>query len=234
MRFSSRHYKAIAAIGWLLLLAAGFGWGYSRGLTTTEILAAAYTYASGNPYAPVLYIGLYALRSFTFVPAMWLTVASGSLFGFGLGVACTVVGENLSAAIAYATARFFGTAPTEPDEEAVQELTPFRRTLRTQAFPTVVVLRAAYLPFDVVNYGCGLLHVPWWPYFFGTFVGILPPMLTFVSFGASVKFQVLVERLDDLHPTALLDGRQLAISLALLTVSALIAWFAHRYRQSRQ
>lgn len=231
MNFASRHYKLIAAVGWLSLLAAGFGWGYAQGLSTVEILAAVYAYASGNPYAPLLYIGLYAVRSLTFFPAMWLTVAAGSLFGFGLGVACTVVGENLSAAIAYAIARFFGTAPTEPDEETVQELTPFRRALQTQSFPTVIVLRAAYLPFDLVNYGCGLLRVPWWPYFFGTFIGILPPMLTFVSFGASVKFQALVHRLDDLEPMDLLDARQLAISLVLLAVSAIIVWFAHRYRR---
>lgn len=177
-----------------------------------------------------MFVILYGLRPLTFLPAMWLTIAAGSLFGFGLGVVCTIVGENLSAATAYAIARFFRNSSA--DEATVAEISRLRRLLQEQAFPTVMALRASYLPFDPVNYGCGLLRVPWWPYFFGTFIGILPPMLTFVSFGASVEFATFMANLDTFEPASLFDERQFAISLALLAASMVIAWFAHRQRQS--
>lgn len=230
MRLLKRHIKPLAAIIWLALLAAGFAWGLARGLTVAEILGGVHDYVGNNAYAPVVFVILYGLRPLTFLPAMWLTIAAGSLFGFGLGVVCTIFGENLSAATAYAIARFFGRTPA--DDEAVTQLSAFRRMLQEQAFPTVMALRAAYLPFDPVNYGCGLLRVPWWPYFFGTFIGILPPMLTFVSFGASVEFATFIANLDEFDPSTLFDERQLTISLALLAASVIIAWFAHRQRRT--
>src|SRR5699024_12678271 len=47
----------------------------------------------------------------------------------------------------------------------------FRRLLAQQAFPTVLVLRASFLPFDLVNYGCGLLNVSWPKYTLASMIG---------------------------------------------------------------
>ncbi|MDN5939849.1 MAG: VTT domain-containing protein, partial [Salinisphaera sp.] len=101
-------------------------------------------------------------------------------------------------------------------------------------FPAVLTLRATYLPFDPVNYGCGLLRVRWWPYFTGSLIGMLPPMLTFVSFGASVEFSALAEDLAHFHPLTLLDASQLAVSAVLLLLSAVIVVFAERHRRHLQ
>lgn len=232
MKLIRKNAKYFAALIWLGLLGVLFAWANAQGLGTVEILELIYHTVAQHPLAPVIYIVLYGLRPLTFFPAMWLTIASGSLFGFGLGVACTIVGENLSAATAYWIARFFGN-PEQEDEDPSKQLATSRRLLQEQAFPTVVVLRAAYLPFDVVNYACGLLRVPWWQYFFGTFIGILPPMITFVSFGATVDFESFLADIDTFDAASLINQEQLVISAGLLALSAVIAWYAHRkHRQA--
>lgn len=234
----SRNHKIIAAALWLCVLIGGLIYIYVKDIAVVDVVASFYRGASEHPWAAFTYVILYAVRPLTFFPAMWLTITSGSLFGFLPGVMLTMIGENLSAATAYAIARFFR-APL-PDhvpgqgaeiDDSIEELSPFRRTLQEQALPTVIVLRAAYLPFDLVNFGCGLLRVPWWPYFFGTFIGILPPMITFVSFGASVDLNALLDNPGDFDPSQLFNTKQVLITVGLVIASGIIAWFAHSRRQ---
>lgn len=224
-------WPRLAIVGmWLVLLALGAAWAAMHGLSVRDIAALLYDFVAANPLAPLVYILIYGLRSFTLFPAMWLTLAAGSLFGFFPGVIWALLGENLSASVAYALARFFRRGDPDKADEA-RRLNLFRRLLRQQAFPTVLVLRASFLPFDLVNYGCGLLRVRWWPYMFGSVIGMLPPMITFVSFGASINFKQLLTR-DDFSAAALIDFTQLAISAGLVLVSVIIViWAQRRQRQ---
>ncbi|ROO31030.1 TVP38/TMEM64 family protein [Salinisphaera orenii] len=224
-----RNVRIVAGLIWGLALAAAAGWIYAQGLSIREITGLVYDYVVDNPIAPIVYIIIYSLRSFTFFPAMWLTIAAGSLFGFLPGLIYALIGENLSANIAYALARFFR-REGDMREARNPRIAAFRRLLVEQAFPTTVVLRASFLPFDLVNYACGLLRVPWLPYALASIVGMLPPMITFVSFGATVNLPELLAQ-QSFSPEQLIDSRQLLISAGLLVASAIIAWLAHRRRK---
>jgi len=72
--------------------------------------------------------------------------------------------------------------------------------------------------------------VPWLPYFFASIIGMLPPMITFVSFGATVNLPDLLAQ-QTFSPEQLIDTQQLLISGGLLVVSAIIAILAHRRRK---
>lgn len=219
---------AVAGV-WLLLLLAGLGWAFAHDLSVRDILAIVYSYVVANPLAPLVYIIIYALRSFTLFPAMWLTLAAGSLFGFWPGLLWGLIGENLSANVAYATARFLRHDNPE-SAEITKQLSLFRRLLARQAFPTVLVLRASFMPFDLVNYGCGLLRVSWPRYTLASIIGMLPPMITFVSFGAAINFRELLTD-ENFSPTALIDWQQLVISGVLVLISvAIVIWAQRRQR----
>jgi uncharacterized membrane protein YdjX (TVP38/TMEM64 family) len=82
-----------------------------------------------------------------------------------------------------------------------------------------------------VNYARGLLRVPWIPYALASVVGMLPPMITFVSFGATVNLPDLLSQ-QEFSPEQLIDAKQLMISGGLLVASAVIAFFAHRRRKT--
>ncbi len=224
-----RWQQVIVAGIWIALLGAGLAWAFVNGMSIRDISRLIYEFVAANPLAPLIYIVIYALRPLTLFPAMLLTIAAGSLFGFLPGLVYALIGENLSANTAYALARFFRHEDPEQASET-RRLSAFRRLLINQAFPTVVVLRASYLPFDLVNYGCGLLRVRWWPYVFASLIGMLPPMITFVSFGASVNLRELL-RQDDFSPHGLIDTNQLLISGLLVLASVVIAIWAHRRQQ---
>lgn len=224
-----RNVRIVAGVIWATLLGAAVVWVQAQGLSIRELMQLVYDYVVDNPIAPVVYIVIYALRPLTFFPAMWLTIAAGSLFGFGPGLIYALIGENLSANTAYALARFFR-SDRFSQEDRSPRIAAFRRLLIDQAFPTVVVLRASFLPFDLVNYACGLLRVPWVAYMLASVIGMLPPMITFVSFGATVKLPDLLAR-QTFSPEQLIDAQQLMISGALLVASAVIAYLAHRRRK---
>ncbi len=223
--------RLLAATLWLALLAAGYAWGRHQGYTLVDMLRIAYDFMAGNPLAPVIYIAVFVLRTVVFVPAIWLVVLSGSLFGFWAGAVYTVIAENLSANLGYALGRMFGVDSAEGDGSGF--IGRWRHTLQEQAFTTVLILRVIYMPFDVLNYGCGLLAVPWLPYALATFVGLVPSVVTFVSFGASINFGEFLRNIDHFSPSDLFDARQMAISAGLFVFSLVIAGIVHRQHRQR-
>ena len=46
-------------------------------------------------------------------------------------------------------------------------------------------MRLLYFPFDAVNYGCGLTSMRQRDFFIGTFLGILPALVSFVLLGGA-------------------------------------------------
>lgn len=57
--------------------------------------------------------------------------------------------------------------------------------LRKRGFAAIIGVRLVpVLPFTAINYSAGLTSVGWWPYFFGTLLGILPGTVSFVALGA--------------------------------------------------
>lgn len=225
--------RLLVGLIWLIALLGLLGWIGWQGWGVRDVLAQIYRFIIHNPYAPLVYILIYILRTLTFFPAMWLTIAAGSLFGFIPGLIFGLIGENASAQAAYLVARYFRRENDKPKDEADQNprIASFRKLLLRQSFPTVLVLRASYLPFDLVNYACGLLRVPWLGYTAGSIIGMLPPMVTFVSFGATINLSRLL-RMEHFSPSELIDARQLWISVGLVIASAVIAVIASRRRKA--
>jgi uncharacterized membrane protein YdjX (TVP38/TMEM64 family) len=76
------------------------------------------------------------------------------------------------------------------------------------------------IPYDVVNYLCGYLRVPWGPFVVGTAIGVIPSTVAMVLAGASV------DRLDE--GLSGVDPRLLGGSVGLVAVSLLVAWAVKR------
>lgn len=229
---SANRRRRLAAITlWLLILGGVFTALRSRGWSYTELAQWLYAFIETHPLAPVLYLLVYLLRTILLAPAAMLNILAGSLFGFWQGWLLALIGENLSANLAYAIGRYLS-----DDGQAIRR-TPFMRRwgprLDEHGVATVVVLRALYLPLDLVNYGCGALAVPWHKYAIGTAIGTLPPMLTFLSLGASVDLLELLENPTQWHWHSVFDGRQLLISLGLLAASIGGAVLLHRRHHRR-
>lgn len=230
MLAQSRRARVIVACLWAIVIGIAFAWGHFRGFGPAQMILIVYRFVNHHAWGPLLYLLLYALRPIILFPAMWLTITSGSLFGFWGGWAVAIVGENLSANTAYWLARFVGGEAASQSEKGL--IARWRTTLQEHAIATVVILRAAYLPFDPVNFVCGFLAVPWIKYTVGTFIGIMPPMVTFVSFGASIDIENLLTHPGSFSATALFHTQQLFVSIGLLVASVgLAAVFHLRHRR---
>jgi uncharacterized membrane protein YdjX (TVP38/TMEM64 family) len=225
-----RRTKILAALFWLALLGIAFGWASSRGYGALDLARAIHSHIAGHAHAPVAYIVIYALRPLILFPAMWLTLLGGSVFGFWPALIYTLIGQNLSAHLAYGLGRLLVNDETT-DGEAHGLMARWRALLDEQAFSTVLILRVVYSPYELVSYGCGLLRVAWLPYALATLLGTMPSLLTFVSFGASLDFAELGHGARQPSLLQLLDARQLLISGGLLAFSLLVAWVVHRRHQ---
>ena len=144
--------------------------------------------------AALIYIAIYAIRPLILFPATLLTVASGLLFGPWLGTLFTVVGENASANIGFSLVRWFGRKTVET--YSTEWLNRWDRKLKQNGIVAVMTMRLLMLPFDAVNFGCGLTAIRHRDYAVGTFIGILPSLIGFVLLGgfaaSGVQNRILV------------------------------------------
>jgi uncharacterized membrane protein YdjX (TVP38/TMEM64 family) len=131
--------------------------------------------------AAAIYVVLYAVRPLILFPATLLTVASGLIFGPWLGVVFTMVGENASANFAFALARWFGRKSVT--NHLSEMMHSWDDKLQENGIVTVLAMRLIMLPFDAVNFGCGLTSIRQRDYAIGTFFGIIPSLIGFVLIG---------------------------------------------------
>lgn len=155
--------------------------------------------AARGVWGPALYILIFVVRPLVFLPPTVLTAASGLVWGPLGGTFVTLVGENVSAAVAFWGARVVGGGWAARVEHPL--LARLRRRLCGDAFRAVLVLRLLFAPFDLVNFACGLTTMSYRAFAAATFLGILPGVTCIVLLGSSWR-----------------DPRLLAVSAAALAL----------------
>lgn len=133
----------------------------------------------------LLYLCVHLLRPFLFFPATLLTLSGAVIFGPWLGFVLTFIGDMASSFIAFTVARFLGREWVQRHEGKM--LKGLDKQLSSNGIITVMILRFIYVPFDVVNYSCGLSSMSKKAFLIGTCIGILPGLLTFSFLGGSIS-----------------------------------------------
>lgn len=188
--------KAALAALWILLLVLSFRTWQQSAIALQDVpgLLQIWLGEFGLAKAGFIYILLYTLRPIVLFPATLLTIAAGLVFGPWLGILFTIVGENASANLAFVIGRWFGRDFVKNREKGL--LKRWEAKLAQNGLVTVLVIRLLYLPFDAVNFGCGLTAIRQRDYAIGTFLGILPGIVAFVLLGgiaaAGVNHRLLV------------------------------------------
>ena len=147
-------------------------------LTDTPQLLKQWLNNVGVLKAALIYIVIYTVRPLVLFPATLLTVVSGLIFGPWLGTLFTVIGENCSANFGFTLSRWFGRKTVETHLSS--KVSIWDEKLRNNGISTVLTMRLLMLPFDAVNFGCGLTAIRQRDYAIGTFIGILPSLIGFV------------------------------------------------------
>lgn len=215
--FTKHSLKLLAVLFWGIALFLFYRYKTVNDLSSLDLVRQLFEFVTGTTYGPFAYILVYAIRPIIFFPATLLTLISGALFGFWWGILYTIVGENMSANLAYGIGRYLGKDFCKPGTDGGM-LSSWQNDLRENSFISVLVMRFIYIPFDLTNYGCGLLCIHWPAYFFATFIGILPGLITFVSFGATI------ENIESFELSSIsFNPMQLLVSIVLFLSSLVFA-----------
>jgi uncharacterized membrane protein YdjX (TVP38/TMEM64 family) len=161
-------------------------------------------------YAPLIFMGAYALLTVCFVPGAPLTLLGGALFGSFLGTLYTIIGASLGALGAFLISRIIrGKLPSAQSTSIVRmQLEKYDARIKQNGFLTVLFLRFVPLfPFNGLNYALGLTSVSFRAYAWGTVLGIIPGTFAYTYFGDSIA---------TLNPVAILGAVGVLVAVIIL------------------
>lgn len=220
--------KAFAAALWASIFAGFLWYANSNGLGLFEALKTVtiqlVDLMQNSAWGPLIFLLAYATRPIFLFSAGLLSIAGGFLFGPILGIIYTVFASNVSAMVAYMIGRFFGGNLLDDDASAgiVQN---YAGRMRENSFMTVLTMRLAFLPYDLVNYAAAFLRIDWKPFILATALGSLPGTIAFSLFGASLT------EFDGSIPQ--FDPKILAAGIGIFIISLGISRF-FKQRESKQ
>jgi len=178
------------------------------------------TYLRASPWAPILFVLLYAGSVALALPGTILTFTGGAVFGFWGGLLFNSIGANLGANLAFVLSRVLGRGGIQYLLRGVNIKHHMERldaATETHGFRGLLVLRLIpAVPFNVLNFGPGLTAMRWRTYAVATAVGILPGTAVYTLF-ADALIQGSQEASRGAHIRALLAGLLLA-ALTLIPV----------------
>ena len=135
-----------------------------------------------GPWAPILFVLLYALGAVAFVPGAALTVAGGVLFGPVWGTLWNLMGATLGATLAFLIARY--SASGWVAARSGERLGRLIRGVEQEGWRFVAFVRLVPLfPFNLMNYAFGLTRIRLGEYVLASFVCMAPGAIAYTYLG---------------------------------------------------
>ena len=185
-----------------------------------EKMQAFFQSISGHWWAPLAYIAVYAGGTLVAAPGLLLTILGGLTFGTINGTIYVIVGANIGANLAFGLARKLGrdfvAGKVKGPIDAID------RQLRNQGLLRVLQLRLIpVVPFNMLNYACGLSAVDHTHYMLGTLFGMIPGIFVYV-FSAAALAQLYFAGSGVADEAAIAAARQTAITNVGLSIGLLV------------
>jgi len=168
-------------------------------------------FVSKSPYGFPLYVLVYMIRPIFLFPATLVTMTATYLYGPVQGIAYALVASNLSSMIAYFIGKFFGGGFLQNINEK-NIVGKYAARLRADGFQTTLILRFLFLPYDLVSYFSGFLHIDLGWFMLATILGSIPGTISFGMLGASIEGDFAAQSVK-------LDPLSLVVSAAMFAVS---------------
>ncbi len=132
-------------------------------------------------YGPLVYILIYIVAVVFAIPGSLITMMGGVLFGSVVGVAAVSVGSTIGASLAFLISRYVAREAIVQRLESNKKFHRLDQLTKEHGAIIVAITRLVPLfPFNLLNYGFGLTHVPFWTYVFWSWVCMLPGTVLYV------------------------------------------------------
>ncbi len=143
------------------------------------------------------FIGIYLLATLVGLPAIFLFLAAGSLFGFIPGFVMVSFADTLSVATCYLLGRTVARKTVSKWLNKRPHWGKFDRAVAEKGWKIVFLTRLSpIVPSNVLNYGFSLTKINFWLYLFVSWLGMLPVIALYVYL-ASVGINLLSGNYDD-------------------------------------
>ncbi|HEY3898451.1 MAG TPA: TVP38/TMEM64 family protein [Chthoniobacter sp.] len=129
-------------------------------------------------------VGLVVLQM-ALIPLSVFGVGAGAIFGFWKGVLAVTIGTNAGAAVNFLIARYVARGTVTRYLAHHEKFRLIDAAIGREGGKIVALLRLCPMPFGLCNYCYGLTAIPFWHYFWATFVSIIPANCFFVWLGSS-------------------------------------------------
>lgn len=210
-----RRHLVLLGVSWLALLLFLQWYARSYGLSIPATLEQLALLIASAWYGPLLFLLAAALSPLVLVPAALLGLVGGAVFGPVLGLVYTLAGCNLSASLCYAVGSSLGQHARERLLAQSGILARYCQWLHRNSFLAVIVMRLGFLPYDLVSYTVGALHIGWLRFIVANTLGCLPGAVVLVVLGASFqRFQM---------PTGIVQPWMIVVAVLLAAASLLVA-----------
>ena len=141
----------------------------------------------GKPVAATLYIIFVGLWVAACLPITLLEVAPGAIFGFRWGMVCAICGKNLGNYICFIVGRYLARDYVRSVMlRKYRVLRAIDRMLARDGFKVVLMVRLAYLPMPLKNYGLSVLDVSFVHYAAAALLTGLPFAVMWVTIGTKI------------------------------------------------
>jgi len=170
--------------------------------------------------AAFVYVGAYVFNTISiFPPIAALSLSAGLVFGEIWGALFLMSGAIIGTSITFVISRFFGRGLIEKLLKG--KFKNFDEKLERNGFMTVLFFRLVPLvPYEVLNYACGLSKIKFRDYALATFLGIIPGVVVSAFFGGSLGEIKTVK--DVFAPKFLIAIGLIALILAVPTIYQII------------
>ncbi len=135
----------------------------------------------GN-WGPLVYVLIYIAGVVFALPGSAMTMVAGALFGSVLGTVLVSIASTAGAGLAFLIARYLARDSITgwlSDNEKFRKLDSM--TERHGQIMVALTRLVPVFPFNLLNYGFGLTHVPFWTYLFWSWLCMLPGTIVYVA-----------------------------------------------------
>lgn len=143
---------------------------------------------NAGPFGPVIFVSVYALSAVLLVPASFLTIAAGFLFGPIAGSVLVSVAATSGSALAFITGRYIARPFVEDKIQTDERFSAIDRAIGKEGSAVVFLLRLSPIfPYGLLNYALSLTSVKFLDYIMASWLGMLPGTIAYVALGSAGK-----------------------------------------------
>ena len=140
-----------------------------------------------GPAAPIAFIAIYIGSALCLIPASFLTVGAGFVFGFAWGSTYVLTAAMIAGNLMFLIARHLARDWIAHRLDAQPKFKALDDAVARDGWKIVALVRLApVFPFSITCYAFGLTRLPLWEYFLANFT-MIPGTVMYVYFGAMAR-----------------------------------------------